>query len=437
MAKSAKASGGQGALAYIAEPLRGLAVPIGELHPDPSNARKHNDKNIEAIIASLHRFGQRIPIVVQRQGMVVRAGNGRLEAAKRMGWTHVAAVVVDEASVDATAYAIADNRTAELAEWDDETLAALLQSLPEDVLPASGFDEDDLKELLNGLTPDIVEDEAPEPLAEAVTRTGDVWLLGRHRLLCGDSTKGEDVADLLRTSKPHLMVTDPPYGVEYDANWRNDADRANGKPYGASAVGKVENDARADWTEAWALFPGDVAYVWHADRHASEVQASLEAADFAMRSQIVWAKSVMAISRGDYHWQHEPCWYAVRNGKTGHWAGDRKQTTLWSIPKPQKSETGHSTQKPVECMAWPVRNNSVPGDVVYEPFSGSGTTIVACDQLDRACYAIEIAPVYVDVAVRRWEKLTGKQATLESTGKTWRETAEERGVNVNEPPPNQ
>lgn len=419
-------------LEYIAEPLRVLAVPIADLVPDAANARTHDDKNIEAIVQSLNRFGQRIPIVVQRQGMIVRAGNGRLIAAKRMGWTHLAAVVVDESSVDATAYAIADNRTAELAGWNDETLAALLQSLPEEVLPSTGFGDDDLKELLNSLTPEIVEDEAPEPLPEAVTRTGDVWLLGGHRLLCGDSTKADDVAVLLRGAEPHLMVTDPPYGVEYEAEWRTKVGLRK-----TGAHGRVHNDDRADWKETWRLFPGDVAYCWHANRHASEVQKSIEDAGFVVRRQIIWAKDGMVISRGDYHWQHEPCWYAIRKGKTGHWHGDRSQTTLWSIPKPRKSETGHSTQKPVECMARPMRNNSVPGDVVYDPFSGSGTSIVAAEQLDRKCYAIEIMHAYVDVAVRRWQTLTGKEATLEATGKTWAETATERGVDVGSGTPNQ
>jgi DNA modification methylase len=211
---------------------------------------------------------------------------------------------------------------------------------------------------------------------------GDVWLLGGHRIICGDSTKAEDVERVLAGVKPHLMVTDPPYGVEYDANWRNVAMRADGTPSDGRAVGKVLNDGQSDWREAWALFPGDVAYVWHAGRHASSVQSSLEASKFEIRCQIIWSKGRFAIGRGDYHWQHEPCWYAVRKGKTGHWAGDRKQTTLWEISH-NKSETGHSTQKPVECMKRPIENNSSPGQAVYEPFSGSGTTIIAGEMTGR------------------------------------------------------
>jgi DNA modification methylase len=216
------------------------------------------------------------------------------------------------------------------------------------------------------------------------------------------------VARLLGPVKPNLMVTDPPYGVEYDADWRNRADRANGKPYGASAaIGLVTNDERLDWREAYALFPGQIAYVWHAGRHASEVQRSLEAATFAIRCQIVWAKTRFVISRGDYHWQHEPCWYAVR--QKGHWTGDRSQSTLWEIDH-QKSETGHSTQKPVECMRRPIVNNSSVGQAVYDPFVGSGTTMIAAEMEGRAAFCMEISEAYVDVAVNRWESFTGEKA---------------------------
>ena len=175
----------------------------------------------------------------------------------------------------------------------------------------------------------------------------------------------------------------------------------------------VLNDDRADWREAWALFPGDVAYVWHARSAVSRrLPASLEASGFAIRSQIIWDKTRLVIGRGDYHWQHEPCWYAVRKGSKGHWAGDRKQTTVWAIPH-RKSETGHGTQKPVECMRRPIENNSSPGQAVYEPFCGSGTTIIAAEMTGRICHAIELDPAYVDVAIMRWQAFTGRAAMLE------------------------
>ena len=214
---------------------------------------------------------------------------------------------------------------------------------------------------------------------------------------------------------PHLMVTDPPYGVSYDPGWRNDA----GLP-STRRTGKVANDDRADWRAAWALFPGDVAYVWHGALHAGEVAESLAATGFTIRSQIVWAKERLVLSRGDYHWQHEPCWYAVRQKATGHWSGDRKQTTPWPIPsRDQDAATIHGTQKPVECMRRPMLNNSSPGQAIYEPFYGSGTTLIAAETSGRVCLAIELDPAYVDVAVLRWQTFTGEATTLNSTGEAF------------------
>ena len=206
---------------------------------------------------------------------------------------------------------------------------------------------------------------------------------------------------------PHLMVTDPPYGVEYDPTRESD---------NTLRSGKVLNDDRADWREAWAMFPGDVAYVWHSDMFSHVVLESLESCGFEHRAMIIWGKNRFTLGRGHYHWQHEPCWYAVRKGGTGHWNGDRKQSTLWNIAAREDGGHGHGTQKPVECMRRPIENNSVAGDGVYEPFSGSGTTIIASEQTGRRCYAMELSPNYVDVGVRRWQQFTGKRARLESTG---------------------
>ena len=186
------------------------------------------------------------------------------------------------------------------------------------------------------------------------------------------------------------------------------------------------NDDQADWSEAWALFPGDVAYVWHAGNMAHIVAESLIKCGLQIRTQIIWNKSSLVIGRGDYHPKHEPCWYAVRKGKPGHYDGGRKQTTVWDIDKPRKSETGHSTQKPVECMKRPIENNSSPGQAVYEPFSGSGTTIIAGEMTGRSVHAIELNPAYVDVAVKRWQDFTGQTATLEGDGRTFAELTSER-----------
>jgi DNA modification methylase len=386
---------------------------IETVRPYPGNPRIIPETAIDKVAASIREFGWRQPIVVDEGGEIL-VGHTRRLAAMRLGIAevpvHVAVGLSDE---QRRAYRLADNRTGEESRWDLKALGLELQGLGDAgfELALLGFDRPELISLEPRPEPAADPDDVPPAPIEPLTQLGDVWILGEHRIICGDSTSRETVDRLLAGDKPRLMVTDPPYGVEYDADWRNRVVRANGSKVQARAVGKVLNDDRDDWREAWALFPGSVAYVWHAGSHALEVAVSLQAAGFLIRTQIIWGKNQLVISRGHYHPQHEPCWYAVREGDTAGWTGGRKQSTLWSIAKPQKSETGHSTQKPVECMARPIRNNSRAGDLVYEPFSGSGTTIIACEQERRRCQAIELSPAYVDVAVRRWESFTGRTAS--------------------------
>ena len=302
------------------------------------------------------------------------------------------------------AYVLADNRLAERAGWDRELLALEVGDLggarrrPRHARLRGG----EIDALLNaGAARPARGGDARSRRRSRVSRPGDLWLLGPHRLLCGSATDPAAVARLLGGVRPHLMATDPPYGVSYDPAWRNRAGRSATK-----RTGKVLNDDRADWREAWALFPGEVAYVWHGALHATTVAESLEACGFAIRSQIIWAKERLVLCRGDYHWQHEPCWYAVREKGKGHWNGDRKQTTLWQIPsRDQDAATVHGTQKPVECMRRPMLNNSAPGQAVYEPFLGSGTSVIAAETCGRICLAMELDPAYVDVAVTRWQTL--------------------------------
>jgi DNA modification methylase len=399
--------------------------PVERLVPYAKNSRTHSAEQVAQIAASMREFGFTNPILVDTADGII-AGHGRLQAAKSLGLREVPVIVLDHLTdAQRRAYIIADNKLALNAGWDDAVLAEELKALGDEGfdLDLVGFSDEELSALMAEATPEGATDPdaVPEVPVNPVTVLGDTWLLGKHRLRCGDSTSADDVAALLAGVSPHLMVTDPPYGVVYDPNWRNDADRANGKKIGARATGKVLNDDKADWREAWALFPGEVAYVWHAGLFAGAVADSLIACDFKLRSQIIWAKSNFAIGRGDYHWQHEPCWYAVREKGTGHYGGDRKQTTLWQIPKPAKSETGHGTQKPVECMKRPIENNSSPGQAVYEPFSGSGTTIIAAEMTGRVAYAMELSPEYVDVAVKRWQEFTGETATLEGDGRPFAE----------------
>jgi len=392
------------------------------------NPRK-NDHAVDNIAAAIREFGFRVPIIAKSDGTVVD-GHLRLKAAKKLGLAEVPVILADDLTdAQIKAFRISVNKMADLADWDMDMLAVEFSDLSalDFDLTLTGFGEGELADIMADKTLGLTDpDEVPPTPETPVTVTGDVWLLGKHRLKCGDSTSADDVAALLAGVEPHLMCTDPPYGVSYDADWRNKAKRPDGTPYGASAIGKVSNDTTSDWREAWALFPGDVAYVWHGALHATTVADSLEATGFNIRSQIIWAKDRLVLSRGDYHMQHESCWYAVKKGGTGHWAGDRKQTTLWQIDKPMKSETGHSTQKPVECMRRPIVNNSSPGQAVYEPFSGSGTTIIAGEMESRSIYAMELAENYCDVAVERWQNFTGSEATLESTGETFNAIAQSR-----------
>ena len=400
--------------------------PVGQLIPYARNARTHSDEQVSQIAASIREWGWTVPILVDEGGSII-AGHGRVLAAQRLGLAEVPVMVATGwTEAQRRAYVLADNKLALNAGWDTDLLKLELSDLKEvgADLDLIGFSDAELEVLLapagtQGLTDP---DETPEPPVDPVSGPGDVWQLGRHRIICGDSTDADTVAKALNGVSPHLMVTDPPYGVEYDPAWREKA----GVAASGTAKGKVLNDDKADWREAWALFPGDVAYVWHAGLYAGVVGDSLAACDLMLRSQIIWDKGQLVLSRGDYHWEHEPCWYAVKKGAKGHWAGDRKQTTVWHIAKPKKNETGHGTQKPVECMKRPIENNSSPGQAVYEPFSGSGTTIIACEMTGRHCYAIELNPAYVDVAVKRWQEFTGQQAVLEGDGRTFAEVDSER-----------
>jgi DNA modification methylase len=393
---------------------------VASLVPYARNARTHSDEQVAQIAASIREWGWTTPVLVDEDGGII-AGHGRVMAARKLGLADVPVMVAAGWSeAQRRAYVLADNKLALNAGWDTELLKVELGELQGDGfdLGLTGFSGDELAALLAEASPGLTDpDEVPEPPAEPVSVLGDVWVLGRHRIACGDCTDPLVVEKALNGVKPPLMVTDPPYGVEYDPGWRGKTER----------TGKVLNDDRADWRDAYALFPGDVAYVWHASLWGHVFAQSLTDCGFELRSQIIWAKPRLQLSRGHYHWQHEPCFYAVRKGGTGQWAGDRKQTTLWQIDhKEDQAKTKHGTQKPVECMKRPIENNSSPGQAVYEPFSGSGTTIIAAEMTGRACHAIELNPAYVDVAVKRWQEFTGQTATLESDGRTFAELEAER-----------
>jgi len=407
--------------------------PIKRLIPYANNPRRHSEADIDKIAASIREWGWTMPVLVDEQGNLI-AGEGRVRAAAKLGLTSTPVIVARGWSEEEkSAYRLADNQLPARASWDPDLLRIELQDLgfANFDVDLIGFEPNQLETILadlrsNGLTdPDYV----PEIPNLPVSQLGDRWLLDNHRVGCGDSTSPADVAAVIGESEPRLMVTDPPYGVGYDPNWR-----ARGKLDASKrARGKVLNDDRADWREAYALFPGDVAYVWHGALHGDVVAEGLAACGFQPRTQLVWVKQHFTLSHGDYHWKHETCWYAVREGKSRHWQGDRTQTTVWEIANnnpfgnPQHEQSwGHGTQKPVECMRRPIVNNSRPGQTIYDPFLGSGTSLIAAEMTGRVCCGLELSPAYVDVIARRWQAFTGRAARHQTTGQSFDERAARR-----------
>ena len=380
-------------------------VKTEKLLPAKYNPRKYIPEVVEKLKLSITSFDVVEPLVINKDNTVI-GGHQRLRAMIELGMKTAPCVRLDLTKAQEKALNLALNKIT--SEFDDEMLAIVLAEIrkEKDSSLVTGFDDLEIDKILNGagFAGKTDEDQVPDPPKKAKTKLGDMFQLGNHRLLCGDSTNAKDVKRLLRKNKPMLMVTDPPYGVSYDPKWRERA----GVNTKTAATGKVASDDRTDWYDAWALFPGDVAYVWCADVHSATVHDSLVRAGFVPRNLIVWGKSQLVIGRGHYHHQYEPCWYMVRDKKKAAWLGDRKQTTLWLIDKPVKSETGHSTQKPVECMARGIFNHK--SEFVYEPFCGSGGGIIACEKLGRKCLAMEITPIYCDVTIKRWEDFTGKKA---------------------------
>jgi DNA modification methylase len=375
---------------------------LASIQRNPQNPRTIEKAKLERLKKSILAFPRMLelrPIVVDENSMAL-GGNMRLLALEELGFTHVPEAwircVTDLTEEQKSMFLIKDNLS--YGEWEYDLL--------QDLWTPEELESWDLELPDMHIEAEVAEDNFI-PAAEIKTYIlpGDLMCLGPHRLLCGDATSATDVQKLMGDNRPVLMVTDPPYGVEYDPTWRHRAGINN-----SGRQGPVENDHRVDWTQAYKLFQGNVVYLWHGDRHAAQVSDNLAAAGFDIVAQIIWNKQQMVFGRGDYHWKHEPCWYAVRKGKKHNWGGGRKQTTVWDIDnllskKDKDSQSFHGTQKPVECMARPIRNNTKPGDHVYDPFLGSGTTVVAAQQLSRICLGLEIDPKYCQVIVDRFRRL--------------------------------
>lgn len=386
-------------------------IDIDKIKPYKLNAKKHPQSQIEGIAESIKRFGFSQPIVLDKKNEII-IGHGRLEAAKIAGLKEVPCLTLSDLTPkEVRALRLIDNRIAETG-WDQEMLKIEFEDLEFEFEPFNvDFDNElpDPDEVEGQTDPDAV----PEQADASQIQKGDIFKLGDNFLMCGDSTSDQDVAALLGDVIPVLMVTDPPYGVNYDPSWREGHDLGVGK----RSKGKVQNDDLIDWSAAYKLFPGDVAYIWHAGKFTHIVAQNIQGCGFELISQIIWAKQHFALSRGDYHWQHEPCWYAVRKGKPHAWGGARDQSTLWQIKNNNafgnsdaEKTWGHGTQKPVECMKRPILNNTKEGQWIYDPFLGSGTTLIAAYQTKRRCRGMEIDPTYCAVIIKRFEEFSGEKA---------------------------
>ncbi|HEY1756601.1 MAG TPA: site-specific DNA-methyltransferase [Bryobacteraceae bacterium] len=417
--------------------------PIKKLIPYERNPRTHSAEQIARVAASIIEFGWTNPILVGADGVVI-AGHARLAAAMKLEMTEVPVIVLDRLSeAQKRAYVIADNQLALDADWDEELLAAEIAALQEENfnLDLLGFGTHELDALLT-----VAEDEkadAVPPLPESpVSRLGDLWRLGPHRMLCGDATNPECVARLLGDRKPRMMITDPPYGIELDSEWRDRAGLNGHGPAEPSYLKKrtaghtettISGDTRADWSEAFALVPSlEVAYVWHASKFTREVLDGLLRIGFVHHQQIIWDKGRTVLTRTHYWYQHEPCWYVRK--KNAPWFGKAgENSTIWVSPSPKfimggsnEEKYDHPTQKPVELMRRPILNHTRRGELVYEPFLGSGTTLAAAELTQRVCYGLELDPKYVDVIIQRWQTLSGKEALLDSNGRSFAKTAGKR-----------
>lgn len=385
-------------------------VAIEKLIPYPNNARTHSEAQLEKIQESLREFGFVNPILVDNEYGII-AGHGRVEAAKREGLDQVPCVFVEHLTeAQKRAYIIADNRLAEDAGWDMDLLRIELQEL-QDMdfnLSLTGFDSleiDDLTDFADAAEDDDYTIELP---AAPKAKLGEIYRLGRHRLICGDCTETKTVARLMDGRKADLYLTDPPYNVDYEGKTKDRLSIQNDA--------MSDNDFRIFLTEAFSaadsvMKDGAAFYIWHADSEGYSFRGASIDVGWQVRQCLIWNKSAMVMGRQDYHWKHEPCLYGWKPGASHLWASDRKQTTVLDFERPNRNAE-HPTMKPVKLFDYQIRNNTIQGDAVYDSFAGSGTTIIACEQNGRDAYCAELDPRYVDVIIDRWETLTGEKSEL-------------------------
>jgi site-specific DNA-methyltransferase (adenine-specific) len=402
---------------------------IDKLIPYARNSRTHSDEQVAQIAASIKEWGWTTPILVDEQGGII-AGHGRTMAAQRLKMTTVP-VMVARGWSDAKkrAYVLADNRLALNAGWDNAMLATEFKDLMElgfDV-GLTGFTDDEIEalmplELEDGLTDP---DDAPEAPANPVTVQGDVWVMGKHRLLCGDSTSMDDLARLCENQAVDMWLTDPPYNVAYEGGTKEKLTIQNDS-MGDDQFRKFLRDA---YTAADSVMKaGAVFYIWHADSEGYNFRGAAKDAGWTVRQCLIWKKSSLVMGRQDYHWKHEPCLYGWKDGAGHLWAADRKQTTILEFDKPTRNGE-HPTMKPVALFEYQMLNNTKGGDQILDSFGGSGTTLIAAEKNGRIARVMELDPKYCDVIVTRWQAFTGKHAHLEADGRSFTEVMGERSPN--------
>ena len=396
-------------------------VSVETLIPYARNSRTHSDAQVAQIAASIKEFGFTNPVLIDQGGGII-AGHGRVLAARKLGLPEVPCIRLGHLTdAQKRAYVIADNRLALNAGWDAEMLKvefAELKELGFD-LELTGFDADEIAELLApapnaGLTDP---DEAPALPENPSTRPGDVWVMGKHRLLCGDSTSMDDLARLCQDQMVDMWLTDPPYNVAYEGGTKEKLTIKNDS-MGDDQFRQFLRDA---YTAADSVMKaGAVFYIWHADSEGYNFRGAAKDAGWAVRQCLIWKKSSLVLGRQDYQWQHEPCLYGWKEGASHLWASDRKQTTILEFDKPSRNGE-HPTMKPVALFEYQLLNNTKGGDMVLDSFGGSGTTLIAAEKNGRIARIMELDPKYCDVIVQRWQDFTGQTATLEADGRTFDE----------------
>jgi DNA modification methylase len=388
--------------------------PIKALKANEKNPRQISKEQFNQLQVSIEKFGFIDRPIINKDLQII-CGHQRIKVLKRQKAKTVECWVPDRVLEESEVDELMVRHNLNTGAFDFDVLANEFSAL--DLLDW-GFTESQLmgiskEDLENDILSDDEESELPEPCKDedAITKLGDLYELGEHRIICGDSTSKDVVNRVMRENKPNIMVTDPPYGVNYDPNWRSKRGKAQ------KANGLVQNDHQCEWSLAYSLFPGSIVYVWCASLFCDKVAKNLEELGFERKSMIIWAKQNFSLSRCDYHWKHEICWYAIKKGCGHSWKSDRKQTTIWEIQTvggfgsstKEDEKTNHSTQKPLECMSRPIKHHTDSGEWVYDPFLGSGTTLIASEQFRRKCIGIELSPAFCDIIVKRYISFLSKK----------------------------